>query len=282
MNTAIHFIKLMRPKQWTKNLLLFAGIMFSHNLFNGRDLVTVLMGFILFCFLSGSVYIINDVLDKEKDRNHPKKRNRPIASGAISPRSALLFLFILLSSTLYISFKLNIYFFYVGLIYFLLICIYSFKLKHLVIIDVMTIAIGFVLRAIAGVVIIGADISPWLLLCTFLLALFLALNKRKSEFLLKKDSRKILQEYSIDMINNMINIVISCTIMSYCLYSFLTYDHVYMMFTIPFVVYGLFRYEYIISKKDLGETPELILLTDYPLIINIFMWIVSCVVVIYC
>ncbi|MCT4592731.1 MAG: decaprenyl-phosphate phosphoribosyltransferase [Anaeromicrobium sp.] len=281
MNIVVGLIKTMRPKQWTKNLLLFAGLLFSHNLTNTYKLKLTTVGFLLFCGISGSVYIINDILDVKKDRNHPKKRYRPIASGVVSTKTALGFLVLLLASTLYMSFKLDIHFFYVTSLYFLLITMYSFILKHVVILDVMTIALGFVLRAIGGVVIINAAMSPWLLLCTFLLALFLALNKRKAELEIKKNSRKILEEYSIDLLKDMINIVTASTVMAYSLYSFTAYDHVYMMFTIPFVVYGIFRYQYIVHKKDLGETPEAILLTDKALIVNIILWIISCISILY-
>ncbi|PAB55581.1 decaprenyl-phosphate phosphoribosyltransferase [Anaeromicrobium sediminis] len=271
----------MRPKQWTKNFILFAGLLFSHNLADIHKLKLATMAFLLFCGLSGSVYIINDILDVEKDRNHPKKKFRPIASGMVSVKGALIFLCGLLFTTLYISYRLNVQFFYVGVLYFLLITFYSFILKHLVIIDVMAIALGFVLRAIAGVVVIDALISPWLLLCTFLLALFLALNKRKAELEIKKNSRKILEEYSKELLSEMISIVTASTVMAYSLYSFTAYDHVYMMLTIPFVVYGIFRYEYIVHKKNLGETPETVLLKDKPLIVNIILWIISCIAVLY-
>ncbi|MEW9125110.1 MAG: decaprenyl-phosphate phosphoribosyltransferase, partial [Thermotaleaceae bacterium] len=183
------------------------------------------------------------------------------------------------------AYQLDRVFAAVGLGYFILIILYSFYLKNVVILDVMTIAIGFVLRAVAGAVLIGVRISPWLLLCTILLSMFLALHKRKSEMELvangNKVSRKILEEYTPELINDMLHIVTSSTVMAYSLYTFTTDHSIYMMGTIPFVIYGIFRYQYIVHTKDMGENPELILLKDRPLIVNILLWVVSCVVILY-
>ncbi|MBB6215600.1 4-hydroxybenzoate polyprenyltransferase [Anaerosolibacter carboniphilus] len=279
------FIKTMRPKQWTKNLLVFAGLIFSNNLFDAPLLRTTTLGFLLFCMFSGCVYFINDIIDLEKDRAHPKKCKRPIASGLISVKQAIFFLMILFTVTIVTSFQLNTVFAYLGIAYFVLIILYSFQLKHIVILDVMTIAIGFVLRAVAGAVLVNVRISPWLLLCTILLSMFLALHKRKSEMKLvangQKTTRKILEEYTPELINDMLHIVTSSTVMAYSLYTFNSHNSIYMMATIPFVIYGIFRYQYIAHTRDMGENPELILLSDKPLIVDILLWVASCVWILY-
>ena len=284
-NSSKAFIKIMRPKQWTKNLLIFAALLFSNNLLNVSLLKLSIYGFFLFCMFSGSVYAINDIVDIEKDRNHPNKCKRPLPSGQISIRQALGFIITVFSLTVMASYRLNPLFAAIGIAYFILVTLYSFYLKNVVILDVMTIAMGFVLRAVAGTVLISVRISPWLLLCTILLSMFLALHKRKSEMELvtngSKGSRKILEDYTPELINDMLHIVTSSTVMAYSLYTFTGTHSVYMMGTIPFVIYGIFRYQYIVHTKDMGENPELILLNDVPLIVNILLWVVSCVVILY-
>lgn len=278
-------IKVMRPKQWTKNLVIFAGIIFSGNLFDIDMLLISLLGFGLFCIFSGSVYIINDIADVEKDRRHPEKCKRPIAAGHISIKQGIVFLIFILTSGLYIGFNINNGFASIGLIYFTMNILYSFKLKNVVILDVMTIALGFVFRAVAGVLLIGVRISPWLLLCTILLSLFLALNKRKSEIKLleigAKSHRPILEEYTHELIDNMLSIVTASTVMAYSLYTFSVQDSPYFMGTTLFVIYGIFRYLYITHKTDMGGSPELVLLRDKPMIINILLWTISCIYILY-
>lgn len=278
-------IKTMRPKQWTKNLILFAAILFSNNLLNWQLLRTSIIGFVLFCFFSGSVYILNDIVDVEKDKVHPKKSKRPIASGQVKVNQAIIFFVVLLIGSLTASFWISTSFGLVGLSYVLLVSLYTFKLKNMVILDIMAISLGFVLRAIAGAVLVGVRISPWLLLCTILLSMFLALHKRKSEMQLFTNgtgtSRKILEEYTPELINDMLHIVTSSTVMAYSLYTFTGSHSIYMMGTIPFVIYGIFRYQYIAHTKDMGENPELVLLSDKPLIVDILLWVVSCVVILY-
>ncbi|MFZ5968851.1 MAG: decaprenyl-phosphate phosphoribosyltransferase [Bacillota bacterium] len=275
----------MRPKQWTKNLLIFAGILFSNNLFDTALFIRSLLGFLLFCLLSGSVYIINDIVDIEKDRLHPKKCKRPIPSGQVSVRQAVILTGLVFPITIYYAFYLSRIFGLIGFGYFLLVVVYSFILKNIVILDVMAIAAGFVMRAAAGAVLINVRISPWLLLCTILLSMFLALHKRKSEMLSvakgQKQSRKILEDYTPELINDMLHIVTSSTVMAYSLYTFTSDHSIYMMGTIPFVIYGIFRYQYIVHTKDMGETPELVLLSDKPLIVNVLLWGVSCVGILY-
>lgn len=278
-------IKTMRPKQWTKNLLLFAGLTFSNNLFNYRLMLMTTAGFFLFCMFSGCVYIMNDIIDLQKDRMHPKKSRRPIASGQVSVLSALLFFLLIFAASSMAAFRLDSLFGWLGLGYFILMILYSFQLKHMVILDVMTIAAGFVIRAVAGALLIGVRISPWLLLCTVLLSMFLALHKRKSEMKLvasgQKMTRKILEDYTPELIDDMLHIVTSSTVMAYSLYTFTSNHPIYMMGTIPFVIYGIFRYQYIVHTRDMGENPELILLNDKPLIIDILLWVASCIGILY-
>ncbi len=275
----------MRPKQWTKNLIVFAGIIFAKKIFVDTYLVKSLYAFAAFCLLSGSVYIINDLVDIEKDKAHPKKRYRPLASGQLSATLATGFVTLTTIISLGVAFWLNMNFGLVALLYFLLTLTYSFKLKNVVIIDVLTIAMGFVLRAIAGAVVVAANISPWLLVCTFLLALFLALTKRRHELLLLDDKaqthRKILDEYQPEMLEQMISVVTSSTVMAYSLYTFTSGHSKYLMGTIPFVVYGIFRYQYLVHQKDIGGNPEVALLKDKPMLINIILWVISSAFILY-
>ncbi len=278
-------LKTMRPKQWTKNLIIFAGIIFAQKIFAGGYLLKTLYAFAAFCILSGSVYIVNDLVDMEKDRAHPQKKNRPLASGQLGAVPATVFVILTAASSLGLAFWLGRSFGSVALAYFLLTLAYSFVLKNIVIIDVITIAIGFILRAVAGAVVISVNISPWLLVCTFLLALFLALGKRRHELLLLEDGalnhRKILDEYGPEMVEQMISVVTSSTVMAYSLYTFTSGHSVYLMFTIPFVIYGIFRYQYLVHRKDIGGSPESALLKDLPMVINIVLWVISCAVILY-
>lgn len=281
----MNYIKLMRPKQWIKNGLVFAALIFSGNLLNQDFMVKTIEGFAIFCLLSSCVYILNDTIDKDKDKLHPKKCRRPIASGAISVPQAMILFVILLIGTFTWAIFLSVAFTYVAAIYFGLNIGYSFKLKHVAILDIMCIAAGFVLRALAGTVLIGTGISPWLIVCTSLLALFIAIHKRKSELEAvengSKNSRRVLENYSKEMLRDMSSTIDSATIMAYCLYTFNADNPIEMMCTIPFVIYGLFRYQYIIHKKDLAETPELALLQDKPLLIDVFLWVVTCGIILY-
>lgn len=277
--------KTMRPKQWTKNLIIFAGLIFSRNIFEDGYMLQTIFAFISFCVLSGSVYIINDLVDMEKDRAHPQKKNRPLASGLLKRSLATLFVVFSTSAALFGSFMINVNFGLVSTAYLLLTLSYSFKLKEVVIIDVLTIAFGFILRAIAGAVVIAVDISPWLLMCTFLLALFLALTKRRHELVLLEDNaqshRKILEEYRPEMLDQMISVVTSSTVMAYSLYTFTSGHSIILMATIPFVVYGVFRYQYLVHHKDIGGSPEIALLKDKSLLINILLWVLASALILY-
>lgn len=283
-------IETARPKQWTKNLIVFAAIIFSGNLSNLVLLGKVTLGFIALCFLSGSVYIINDLIDIKKDSKHPKKKNRPLASGRLSRSFAYFGLVVLLIVSAALSYYAGIFFAFAAGMYFCLQLLYSFFLKSIVIIDVMTIAAGFVLRAVAGAWAIAVTISPWLLICAALLALFLGLGKRRHELLLLEGStlshRPILKEYSKELLDEMISVVTASTVVSYTLYTFFSSTAMamkspYLMLTIPFVLYGIFRYLYLIHRKNLGGNPEEILITDVPTLINIALWLLTSGAAIY-
>ena len=269
-------IKSMRPKQWTKNGFIFAALIFDEKLLQLEPLLKTIAGFILLCLISGTVYLINDLVDVEKDRLHPTKKNRPIASGQVPYKAAMIAAVILPAISLPLSYLLNPIFGIIVTVYLLLQIAYSFSLKNIVIIDVFTIAAGFVLRVAAGVPLVDAErFSPWLYVFTVLLALFLALGKRRQELVLlggKATTRTILNEYNIPFLDSMMAIVTTGTIVIYAFYTFsapnLPDNHL-MMLTIPFVIYGIFRYLYIIHVQGNGGAPDEVLLTDQPLQINL-------------
>lgn len=280
----------MRPRQWTKNLFLFAGLVFSLQAFEPAPLLKVIAGFVVFCLLSGSIYIVNDIADIDKDRRHPKKSKRPLASGALSIRAAWLSFSVILTAALVAAFLLHRYFFVICLLYFLMNVAYSFFLKHMVIIDVMIIAAGFVLRAVAGAVIIDVVISPWLLICTFFLALFLAFCKRRNELMVMEQEggnfRDVLTRYSPEVLDQMTAVVTASTLMSYSFYTVSEtvierFHTTYLYLTIPFVLFGIFRYLYLVHHENLGGNPELIMLKDIPMIIDVLLWIVAIILILY-
>lgn len=278
----------LRPKQWTKNVLVFAGLVFSRNLHDVTDIARAVAAFAIFCAISSSAYIINDLADLERDRQHPVKRRRPIASGALSEGIARLVVTLLLPVALLCGFLLSRPFALVGASYFAIVLFYSFFLKHVVLIDVFTISAGFVLRAVSGTFVLAVSLSPWLLVCTVLLSLFIALAKRRHELVLLADDaighRKILDEYSQLFLDQLIAIVTSSTVIAYSLYTFsagsLPRDHT-MMLTIPFVLYALFRYLYLIYQRNEGGSPETLLLRDRPLLVSILLWGLAAVLVLY-
>lgn len=276
-------LKAMRPKQWTKNVLLFAGLLFALKFTDPQAILKSLVGFVLFCFFSGLVYLINDVRDRDKDRINPRTMNRPIASGALKPGVALASALVMLPIAFALSWLLNPWFAVVGAIYMAKDFGYSFGLKHVVIIDVFLIAAGFTLRAVAGALAIGVGISPWLYVVTSLGALFLGLNKRKHEVLLLGENaashRRVLDEYSPALIDEMLAVITASTLMSYGLYTFTAdnlpkalRDNHLMMLTIPFVLYGIFRYMYLVYQKNEGSSPEEVLLRDRPLLLCVILW----------
>ncbi len=282
-------LKSMRPKQWPKNALIFVALIFDRQLTNPVAFLHTLAGFILFCLISSAVYIINDVMDIEADRNHPTKRLRPIASGKLPISVARLAVGVILMVVLPLAYLLSPYFAVIVLVYFLLNLAYSVYLKHIPILDVFALASFYVLRVAAGVVLIQvARFSPWLYVFTTFLSLFLGVGKRRAEMTLLAEGanthRKVLEGYSIPLLDQMIMIVVTVTIVTYSLYTFsapnLPANHT-MMLTIPFVIYGVFRYLYLIEIKKSGGAPEDVLFTDRPLQVDILLWGLAVLVVMY-
>ncbi|MBU7319742.1 decaprenyl-phosphate phosphoribosyltransferase [Paenibacillus oleatilyticus] len=275
-NTYFLLFKQLRPKQWTKNLLVFAALLFSYEMINYYSLFNTVVCFFLFSFISGCVYIVNDYLDIEADRQHPIKKNRPMASGALSPKLALVFGASVLIISLTVAFFLSHLLMFLLILYFVLNVFYSIKLKHVVIIDVMIIASGFVLRAIGGGLVINVPFTPWFLLCTMLLSLFLAIGKRRHELILLTDNktshRKVLEKYSIQLLDQMNNIVATSTIICYSLFTFTSGKTVHLMWTIPLVIYGVFRYLYLIHIEEAGGAPDKVLYEDKHILITVILF----------
>ncbi|MGQ9493178.1 MAG: decaprenyl-phosphate phosphoribosyltransferase [Anaerolineae bacterium] len=289
MNTLVTLLKAMRPKQWTKNIFVLAALVFDAKLFVSEFLFKSLLAFVLFCAISSAVYLINDLSDVERDRQHPTKRNRPLASGQLAPGLALTVAVLLVAISMPIAYGLDPLFAALAGIYLLTMVLYSFWLKNIVIIDVLTVAAGFVLRVAAGVVVVKtARFSPWLYLCMVLLALFIAISKRRHELVLLNESanehRSIFNEYSLPLLDDMIRMVTACTAMAYSLYTFsavgLPPNHA-MMLTIPFVLYGLFRYMYLVHIKGEGGEPEDLLLKDRPLFLAVVLWGLAVIIILY-
>ncbi len=280
-------LKTMRPRQWTKNIFVFAALVFDGKLFHLPDFLRTLAGFGLFCFISSAVYIFNDLLDVEADRQHPLKKNRPIASGklpvpaALAAGATLSLLAIALSYLLAWQFALTV------LVYFAMMLAYSKWLKHFPILDVLILAAGFVLRVHAGTTIITVErFSPWLYVLMTLLALYLGFGKRRAELALLADDatnhRKVLDGYTIPLLDQFITIVSGTTILAYSLYTFFRLpDNHTLMLTIPFVVYAIFRYLYLIQVEQIGGEPEEILLSDRPFQVSIFLWGLAVLAVFY-
>lgn len=279
------FIQLLRPKQWIKNLFIFAPLLFSRNIDKLPYVIAAAYAFSCFCMTSSTVYIFNDMLDVENDRQHPRKSKRPLAAGVISKREAQGLMVLMLPAVIILSFMLNFSFGIIVLMYLMNNLLYTLYVKHMVILDVMSIALGFILRVAGGALAISVLISPWLLLCTFLLALFLGFSKRRNELVVLQETaqshRMILEHYSLDFIDNMLSIVTASTLISYSLYTFFASEDKYTMITILFVLYGIFRYQYLIYNKKLGESPEELVLMDKPLLINILLWILTSIAILY-
>jgi len=287
---AVDIIKAMRPRQWVKNIAVLVTLVFSRNLLNPHKLVLALAAFVLFCGLSGAVYISNDLIDREQDRSHPVKKNRPITSGAVPASTATLVSSALILVCVALSFLIHVQLGCTVLLYAMLQVAYSLRLKHLVIIDIFCIAAGFFLRVIGGAFAIDVMVSSWLLVCTFFLSLFLALSKRRHELVILEqaagDHRKVLQKYDILLLDQMISVVTSASIVAYSLYTLAPetvarFGTTRLIYTIPFVLYGIYRYLYLVYRKNLGGQPEEILLTDRPLIINILLYVIVTGSIIY-
>ncbi len=280
----------MRPRQWTKNLLVFAALIFARRMSDAEAVALSIAAFVFFCLLSSAVYLINDVIDYEEDRKHPDKCKRPVASGdlpiPVALAAAPVFVAIALGGSFYINAGLGA----TATAYAGLMLLYQFVLKQRVILDVFAIAFGFVLRAVAGAEAINVVISPWLLICTLLLALFLGLSKRRGEIVLlgdeAADHRGALAKYSLNLLDQMIAVVTASTVMSYCLYTISerTVQEVgsaRLMYTVPFVIYGIFRYLYLMHQKDGGGHPDQTLLTDIPLLTNVVLYVLAAALIIY-
>jgi 4-hydroxybenzoate polyprenyltransferase len=279
----------MRPKQWVKNFFVLAALIFDKQLIQINSDLRSLLGLIIFCLISSSVYLINDVMDIEADKKHPTKRLRPIASGILSPTTAVIFAAIFIISSLIAAYALSSLFAIICILYILINLAYSKWLKHIVILDVIIIASGFVLRVAAGVSLINVErFSPWLYVVTTLIALYLGFGKRRAELSMLCDEasqhRRVLDGYTIAFLDQIIIIVSSLTIIAYSFYTFsapnLPSDHT-MMLTIPFVMYGIFRYLYLIQVLHAGGAPEELLLTDKPLQISILLFGISVFIIFY-
>ena len=278
-----------RPRQWTKNLVLFAGVIFARRYGDLHFVLASLAAFALFCLLSSGVYLLNDLADLPNDRLHPRKRTRPLAAGRIGRGPVVAAAVIALAGGAGLSFLLRPVFGVIALVYLILNLAYSAGLKRIVILDVLAIAVGFVLRAVAGVEALPerVEISPWLLVCTFFLALFLAIGKRRAELAARDGgsaSRPVLGEYSLPLLDQMIAIVTSATIIGYSIYTVNPstvekYDTKALVFTIPFVVFGIFRYLYLVYRRDAGGNPTEVLITDGPTLATVVLWSVAVFVI---
>jgi len=295
-------LRILRPRQWLKNAVVLAALVFAQRMSDPVAVGRALLMFGAFCLLSGAVYVVNDLVDVERDRSHPVKRSRPLPAGLISPGQAALLAAVCAVLGLALCAMLNVESLAVGLSYLILVVAYSLIFKKIVVLDVMVLAMGFVLRAVAGACAIDAEVSPWLIVCTLLLAMFIALGKRRHELQLLEGEasshRPILQEYSAHLLDQMIAIVSASTIMAYSLYTMskrikfalcsdpdsfvgpIARQHL-MGLTIPFVLYGLFRYLYLIYRKDFGGAPEKALFEDLPLLVAVLLWMATAAAVLY-
>jgi 4-hydroxybenzoate polyprenyltransferase len=287
---SVALLRSLRPSQWTKNLIIFAALMFGERLLDPGSVLRSIAAFAIFCGLSGVVYLINDVADREADRRHPVKSRRPIASGLVSVRAGLTTAFVIAAAGLAGAFALRPLFGVLAAAYVALLGIYSGFLKHVVIIDVLTIAIGFVLRAAAGAVAIAVPVSHWLYVLTILLALFLALSKRRHELVLlaagATGHRRILEEYSPYLLDQMISVVTASTLVAYAFYTvnpetIAKFETDLLGLTLPFPLYGIFRYLYLVHQKEGGGSPADMLLTDRPLLACVALWALAVALIIY-
>ncbi len=280
------YIRTARPDHYLKNLFVFAPIIFAGDLFELDLLVKILWTFISFCLASSSVYFLNDLCDLQYDRIHPEKKNRPVAAGLISPGHAAFVSAGLVTIALLVAwFLVNLEVAFMVLIYLIINLLYSIKLKHIVLVDILLISLGFITRILAGGLAIHVPVSDWLLLCVGLLALFLALSKRRTEFIKyntdgKQIARKVLNQYSEKLLDQFISITATLSIITYSLYSILNVSHKHLIYTTPFVIYGIFRYLFVIYNRNGGANPEQEILRDKHLLITIFLWAISSIVII--
>jgi 4-hydroxybenzoate polyprenyltransferase len=282
--------QLLRPMQWSKNTVLFAALIFAKHLFVVSDLITVTLGFLAFCGLASGAYVMNDLRDCERDREHPLKSLRPLPSGRVRRGTAMALSVTLVLAGMLAAIALRPAFGLLAGVYFVLQVAYTFWLKEVVILDVMSIAAGFVIRAVAGGVLIVVPVSPWLIICTFLLALFLGFSKRRHELILLEaratNHRASLKEYSPYFLDQMIAVVTASTVVAYAIYTAspevrdkLGTDKLYL--TIPFVLFGIFRYLYLVHQREEGGNPTQLLLRDQPLLIDVLLWITTATLLLY-
>jgi 4-hydroxybenzoate polyprenyltransferase len=292
MKTLKNLFRLMRPTQWIKNGFVFMPLIFSARLTSFEDVLSVTVIFLSFCLASSATYILNDYADMERDRVHPLKRKRPLASGDLSVRTALVSTAALIAASFVLAATVEspplCYFFLAT--YLVLHVLYTFKLKDVVILDVLTISTGFLFRVLAGASVISVTVSSWLIMCTFSVAILLALGKRRHEIVILCDDavchRPVLENYSVSLLDQLLQVVTTSTFIFYCLYSVrgnpaMGVEAEKMMFTIPIVTYGIFRYMYLIYHKEDGGSPTALLLTDPPLLTCTILWLVACVAIIY-
>jgi len=287
----LNYINLLRPKHWIKNFFVFAALIFSLNLFNIVKLIASLQAFFAFCLASSFVYIINDIIDIEQDRKHPKKRNRPITSGKISIKNAVVISIICLITSVTLAYFINFNTLIIITVYVPVNIFYSLKIKNVVILDVMFIALGFILRMMAGATAIEVSFSNWILLTTLCISLFLGFGKRKGEILLsnnntQKNTRFVLKFYSIQFLDYMIMSSVTLTIISYALYTIDSevikrFGTDKLIYTVPIVIYGMFRYLYVIYKSDSDGDPTEVVLKDKSIISVILLWIILVIGLIY-
>ncbi len=286
-----NYISLFRIPQWIKNLFVFVPLLFSRHLFDLEYLFIVLGGFVIFCLTSSVVYIINDIIDSEADKYHPVKKNRPVASGEITQKSAAIAAFVLF---LIVLFSLQYFEFLFSLsaaVYLLLNVFYSFWFKHVVLLDIFSIAAGFMIRVVAGAFIINVEISSWLILTTMFLSLYLAVMKRRSELVVVKDepntvTRKVLAFYSFNFTDQMATVAAAGVIISYALYSvssrtIAVFGTENLIYTTPFVVFGIFRYMYLVYISEKGENATEIMITDLPMLINTMLYLLTTTLILY-
>ena len=280
----------MRPHQWVKNLLVFGGLLFSQRLTDPVAVLLSVHAFLLFCFAASSIYLLNDVQDRDEDRRHPEKRLRPIASGDVSSAAAIAAMVVLAIGSLGSAFLINRSFGVLLCLYFAMNVAYTVKLKHVVILDVMLIAFGFVLRAVGGAIAIGQPASSWLILCTMTLALLVGFGKRRNELaVLQGDAanhRSNLDEYSLPFLDVMMTISAAAAVIMYTLYAAASAhfrkDHAPMLvLTTPFVIYGIFRYLYLVHRQSGGGDPSKLFVSDKPFLINGVLWVLACCFAIY-
>jgi 4-hydroxybenzoate polyprenyltransferase len=288
-------VRSIRPTQWTKNGLLFAGALFAHDLTDPRVALRSVLGFICFCMLSGAIYLANDLRDLEADRLHPVKRKRPIASGDLPPSWAWAALVIIIVAACALAWFLGPTFSITAVAFLLINFLYNFQLKRLVLLDVISISTGFVLRAIAGVELIRplephVEISPWLLVCTFFLALFLGFGKRRQEIVVHQErageQRVVLKQYTVELLDMLNTLCAGTTLVAYAIYTIwpATVAKVGsegLLYTVPFVAYGLFRYLWIVLLRVQGEDPSAVLIKDRPLLLNVVLWALVVALVLY-